>query len=79
MARHAQLLDSERSAVSDLFGGQRRFQMPLYQRQYVWDKEQLSDLWDDIDALLDGQAEVRFLGALVLKQIESDTGRKSSL
>jgi|TARA_B100001971_G_C18211844_1_gene551233 uncharacterized protein with ParB-like and HNH nuclease domain len=53
--------------------------MPLYQRQYVWDKEQLSDLWDDIDALLDGQAEVRFLGALVLKQIESDTGRKSSL
>lgn len=38
---------------------------PLFQRRYVWRASEIDQLWEDIDSVLDGSYERRFLGALV--------------
>lgn len=76
MATLAQELESGPVTVADLLGDQRLFQVPLYQRHYVWSEEQLTALWKDIDELLDGSAEIRFLGALVLQLHRASNARQ---
>lgn len=36
------------STLKDLIEGEKQFQVPLYQRQYGWKDEQLSQLWENI-------------------------------
>jgi uncharacterized protein with ParB-like and HNH nuclease domain len=56
------------------------YQVPLFQRPYVWSKEaNWEPLWEDIQALLDkhlrvGKAHPHFLGAVVLEQLANPTG-----
>ena len=71
----------DKLSVFDLFQMQRRYVVPLYQRPYVWDREnQWEPLWDDLrrQANLElhrmlGERTQRglthFLGAVVLNQI----------
>ncbi|WP_217922209.1 DUF262 domain-containing protein [Miltoncostaea oceani] len=62
--------------VNELFERDVRYVVPLFQRPYVWDREdQWEPLWEDICVLLDHQAEAatspvpsHFLGAIVLEQ-----------
>ena len=63
----------ETRTVTQLFGLDVRYVVPLYQRPYVWEQEKQWDpLWDDILTLLDhqesanGQHYSHFLGAVVL-------------
>lgn len=64
----------DKTTVYDLFDRQRRYAVPLYQRQYVWTEEaQWIPLWDDIAekarAVQVGQAKApHFLGAIVTSQ-----------
>ena len=57
-----------------------QYQVPLFQRPYVWTREQnLEPLWEDIQALLDkhlrsAKAHPHFLGAVVLEQLANSTG-----
>lgn len=63
--------------VIALFDGKRRYVIPLFQRQYVWQEEkQLKPLWEDIiskaEARLDGkEPRPHFLGAIVLDQLKT--------
>jgi len=72
---HADILTLEQ-----VFTGNVRFQVPLYQRPYVWNQEdQWDPLWSDIqglaDSFLDGvDAGSHFLGAIVVGQQSSPTG-----
>lgn len=56
------------------------YQVPLFQRPYVWTQEaNWEPLWEDIMALLDkhlriGKAHPHFLGAVVLEQLANPTG-----
>jgi uncharacterized protein with ParB-like and HNH nuclease domain len=50
------------------------FNVPLYQREYSWNLEQVSDLFYDI---LDSDEEGHFLGSLLLYQ--SDTNKKMEI
>ncbi|MRS16748.1 DUF262 domain-containing protein [Enterobacteriaceae bacterium RIT691] len=56
------------------------YQVPLFQRPYVWTREKnWEPLWEDILALLDkhlnrGKAHPHFLGAVVLEQVANPTG-----
>jgi hypothetical protein len=66
-------LKPETRTVTQLFGLDVRYVVPLYQRPYVWEQErQWEPLWDDITTLLDhqesanGQHYSHFLGAVVL-------------
>ena len=56
------------------------YQVPLFQRPYVWTKEANWDpLWEDIQTLLDrhlrgANVHPHFLGAVVLEQLANSTG-----
>lgn len=46
---------------------------PLFQRKYVWKKPEIDQLWEDIDTILDGSSDRRFLGALVFADVENSS------
>ena len=64
-------------SIQDFFHTERRHVVPLYQRPYVWKREdQWEPLWDDLRYLaergLAGQAtRPHFIGAIVLEQIKT--------
>ena len=57
-----------------------RYEIPDFQRRYVWkQEEQWEPLWDDVADLAqsivdDGRAEPHFMGAVVLQQVPFPTG-----
>ncbi len=62
-----------------LFGKQIRYEIPDFQRRYVWKQdEQWEPLWDDVadlaQSLIDGSSEAHFLGAVVLQPAKFGTG-----
>jgi len=70
-------------SISTLFSAQTRHTIPLFQRPYVWTREdQWEPLWEDIAGLLErledrvGDAPVasHFLGTIVLEQVQNATG-----
>lgn len=58
------------STVQELLGGQRQYQVPLYQRTFSWGPKQLAQLWSDVVELADeyqeGKTGTHFMGSLVL-------------
>ncbi len=68
-------------SIKLIFGSDKRLIVPLYQRPYVWKREeQWEPLWEDIRAIAERklqQKEVRphFMGALVLDQVPHPTGK----
>lgn len=69
--------------IGQLFGSQTRHTVPLFQRPYVWNREeQWEPLWEDLAQLLErvgarqGDAAVagHFLGTVVLEQASNATG-----
>ncbi|WP_043694388.1 DUF262 domain-containing protein [Luteibacter sp. 9133] len=66
--------------LEKIFDGAIQYQIPLFQRPYVWDAERgWSALWEDIEDLLTrqlttGRVHPHFLGAAVLEQLANATG-----
>ena len=64
-------------SIFHLFDGKRRYIVPLFQRQYVWNREkQWEPLWEDISRVAERRWENQtgpphFLGAMVLDQIRT--------
>ena len=63
-----------------LFLQQVRYEIPAFQRPYVWRQgEQWEPLWDDVEQLAqsileDGETKSHFMGAVVLQQIPHPSG-----
>ena len=78
--RIGNLMHADILTLDKIFTGNVRFQVPMYQRPYVWNQEdQWDPLWSDIqglaDSLLDGEdVAPHFLGAIVVGQQSSPTG-----
>ncbi|GJH20392.1 DUF262 domain-containing protein [Caballeronia novacaledonica] len=75
-------MDANAIAVLDIFEKKMRLEIPMFQRQYVWNREhQWEPLWDDISRKFSEfienrkDAPVHFLGAMVLDQKQTQTGR----
>jgi hypothetical protein len=69
------VMDAAKSSLLAIFEKKMRVEVPLFQRQYVWNEEgQWQPLWEDIERKfvdsLSGMkdAPVHFLGAMVLDQ-----------
>ena len=64
----------------NLFSQQARYEIPSFQRRYVWKREeQWEPLWDDVETLaqsiVDGDhPEAHFMGAIVLQQMPFPSG-----
>ncbi len=68
--------------IKTVFGLDRQFFAPLFQRPYIWEQErQWRPLWEDVrkvaDELLAGNEDCKphFLGAVVLDQMKVPTGK----
>ncbi len=83
-------MDANALTPRDLFDGKVTYEVPPFQRPYVWTEEdQWQPLWDDIERLanaylergadseIDEQLAAHFLGAVVLKQLGSPAGDPS--
>jgi len=43
------LLDTSTVSLSDVIGNGKTYEVPPYQRDYSWKKDQWEDLWNDIE------------------------------
>lgn len=64
-------MQARETTFSKLVQGETQFQVPLYQRTYSWRRDELQQLWDDVQELVEEQLEGRsptahFLGSVVL-------------
>ncbi len=64
-------MDAKDHPVISVLGDQRRFVVPVFQRQYGWSEEQLQPFWDDVVAkaeeALGGKPKFsHYMGALIL-------------
>ncbi|MCC5579036.1 DUF262 domain-containing protein [Microtetraspora sp. AC03309] len=65
-------MKANETTLRRLIQGDQQLLVPLYQRQYTWERPQLAQLWDDIKVQVDALAEGReaapshFLGSVVL-------------
>src|SRR5215470_2349339 len=64
------MVAARETTLQELLEGAKQYQIPLYQRTYSWQKEQLERLWEDILQLADDRvtalAVTHFIGSLVL-------------
>ncbi|HET7121134.1 MAG TPA: DUF262 domain-containing protein [Solirubrobacterales bacterium] len=65
--------------LGDLFADRSQYQVPIYQRPYVWGKEeQWMPLWEDLkdtaQGHLGGKVAPHFLGAIVIELISAQPG-----
>lgn len=73
-------MDANTRKLERIFDSTITYQVPLFQRPYVWTQEaNWEPLWEDIQALLDkhlrgGKTHPHFLGAVVLEQLANSTG-----
>lgn len=77
-------MEAKAYTPSDLFDGRICYEIPPYQRPYVWSEDdQWQPLWDDLTRLIGNLRERpsgtsnHFLGAVVLKQLPSGAGDPS--
>ena len=62
----------QEQAVAYLFNEKTRYQVPLYQRRYVWDEPNWEALWQDIIDLQDNRNH--FTGTIITKSVNSGEG-----
>ena len=69
----SQKIESDKLLVKDVFS--KWFRIPEYQRPYVWDKDQVVELLDDVmQAIRSSPDSQYFLGSLVLKKNSKEDG-----
>ena len=69
----AQKIESDKLLVKDVFS--KWFRIPEYQRPYVWDKDQVTELLDDVMQAKNSNPEGQyFLGSMVLRKKDKEEG-----
>jgi uncharacterized protein with ParB-like and HNH nuclease domain len=56
---------AESLTITELFQSG-TYEIPAFQRDYAWTKEQCEDLWGDLKNLLEGQVKAHFIGPMVV-------------
>lgn len=65
------IIDTSSSTFRQIMGNGIRYEIPKFQRDYSWDSEQWTDLWDDILALLRSEENEHYLGYLVMQTADN--------
>ena len=68
--------DPTKTNVHDTFDGSNRYQAPVFQRYYVWGREELDALLDDIENSTDDSCS-QFIGATVVQDLGKTAGPQS--
>ena len=71
------MLSANKEKLHSFFQGTNQYQIPFFQRSYVWKKDNWEELWDNISeekqALTLGQDSEHFIGTIIIKQKLSET------
>ncbi|WP_379653482.1 DUF262 domain-containing protein [Pseudoxanthomonas sp. UC19_8] len=72
-------MDANPRNLDDIFGSNYQYQIPLFQRPYVWEKDQWEPLWLDIRSHMARMVRKdrllpHFMGAVVLERSPNPTG-----
>ena len=59
--------DTSSKTLRQLLGNGLTYEIPKFQRDYSWTSEQWDDLWQDIQAVINGEEPGHYLGYLVLQ------------
>lgn len=57
-------------SLNTIIGNGKSYQVPVFQRDYSWDKEDWDDLWNDIEEIPNDKTH--YLGYLVFQQIQDE-------
>ena len=68
--------DPAKTDIHEIFDGSNRYQAPVFQRYYVWGKEELEALLDDVENATD-KSSTQFIGATVLQDLGKTGGSQS--
>ena len=64
------MVAARETTLQELLGGEKQYQVPLYQRTYSWGRDQLDKLWEDVLQLAEDRVNrpdlTHFMGSLVL-------------
>lgn len=60
------LMEPTNQTFQELIGNGVKYQVPRFQRDYAWDREQWEDLWSDIESIKDEQ--YHYMGYIVLQR-----------
>lgn len=64
MADVTELISSHVRTMSDVFK-KNHFNIPFYQRDYAWEKDQIDDFWSDLMDVVNGYQDNHFFGQIV--------------
>lgn len=71
------MLSANKEKLHSFFQGANQYQIPFFQRSYVWKKDNWEELWDNIieekQALSLGDDSEHFIGTIIIKQKLSTT------
>lgn len=71
------MLSANKEKLHSFFQGTNQYQIPFFQRSYVWKKDNWEELWDNIleekQALQAGEDSEHFIGTIIIKQKLSET------
>ncbi|MCL9805879.1 DUF262 domain-containing HNH endonuclease family protein [Flavobacterium amniphilum] len=71
------MLSANKEKLHSFFQGTNQYQIPFFQRSYVWKKDNWEELWDNIleekQAHTLGQDSEHFIGTIIIKQKLSET------
>jgi len=72
------MISASKEKLASYFQGNSQFKVPFFQRAYVWQEDNWSDLWEHVEQVLDGHRAgnrtEHFIGTIIAKRAE-DTGR----
>jgi uncharacterized protein with ParB-like and HNH nuclease domain len=68
-----QKIDAKEIYFKDLFGPKFLFQIPGYQRQFSWERDNFDELFDDISQAFENSEENYFLGSIILQTIKHNS------
>jgi uncharacterized protein with ParB-like and HNH nuclease domain len=63
------------STYRQLMGNGLKYEIPKFQRDYTWESEQWSDLWQDLNDLESGDESEHYMGYLVLQIVNNKNYR----
>ncbi|AEJ18698.1 DUF262 domain-containing protein [Gracilinema caldarium] len=61
------LLDTKTLTFREIIGNGKKYEVPVYQRDYSWKEEHWEELWLDIEQMQMNSSEVHYMGSIVLQ------------
>ncbi len=72
--------DVVRSSIKDMFSGEKGYIIPPYQRNYAWDDDKATHLWDDLSSMIEPSdidtMSSNLLGAMVILYNRGDPSKE---